>query len=66
MKLPKEYLNAEIRKLPRPMDSTTEMLVAWQGGEIGLSLLWPDGFVAFASFGPEATAIIQSHQETRH
>ena len=59
MQLPVEYLQAEIRKLGRPLDDAELSQDGWDGDELMILVTWPDGFSARISMGPIASAMIE-------
>lgn len=64
--IPVDVLNANMRKLGRSFDDTTELDQGWQGDEYGLYCTWADGFTAFVGFGTVASAIFDGYRRTKH
>lgn len=58
-KLPVEHINAELKKIGRNTDDATFGLPGWDGGELTVLVIWPDGFSARVSMGPVASALIE-------
>ncbi|WP_457955308.1 hypothetical protein [Achromobacter xylosoxidans] len=59
MQLPVEHLQAEFRKLGRPLDDAYLSQDGWDGDELMVLVTWPDGFSARISMGPIASAMIE-------
>jgi len=64
--LPVDVLNENMRRIGRTFDGAVFIWQGWQDGEYGLRYVWPDGFVAFVGFGPEASAIIERWVREQH
>jgi len=53
-----DRLRAMLRETGRTLDASCLFTHGWHGPEYCLRIQWPDGHVATAGFGPEASALI--------
>ena len=68
-KLPCDQLKAELSRLSRVHGRSAgdgEMHVTWRGDELCLAVSFPDGMAWEVPFDPEAQAIVQAANSTKH
>ena len=61
IQLPMDDVNANLRKVGRAIEQSTECHCEWRDGEYGFQATWPDGFSAWIGFGELASATIEAH-----
>lgn len=69
LRLPCEALKAELQRLSRVHNrwpSDGEMRMTWRGNDLCLAVSFPDGMAWEVPFDPEAQAMLEAPDATKH